>query len=284
MISVHLKGFISNLDSVCRGGPILVSVSAVLTLFCSISIGNQILPILLPILKNPSILVSPVSAVSAVSAKASIGISVYRQKMWYRPIPNSHPVLQSCWYLQSSIQRASMRCISEWMDTLIGLFSRGCLRQFFFRFASSPWWLMVYPLTTYCRRLSHPQESSLYRHGKMAWSELLGITGIIPPPGPSRGNLVEFSWFYTQLRWALVIPFAWLRWWITIEIAFVMTGENKNEFYVEIWWILTRRDCWALAQLSCSILSWTNVWLNIQTNVRMIIWKIHTPSLFFITL
>ena len=54
--------------------------------------------------------------------------------------------------------------------------------------------------------------------------------------------LVEFWWnsrhstpSYDEL--ALVIPFAWLRWRITIEIAFVMTGENKYEFYMEIWWI-----------------------------------------------
>ena len=54
--------------------------------------------------------------------------------------------------------------------------------------------------------------------------------------------LVEIWWnsrdstpSYDEL--VLVIPFAWLRWQITIEIAFVMTDENKNEFYGEIWWI-----------------------------------------------
>ncbi len=52
-------------------------------------------------------------------------------------------------------------------------------------------------------------------------------------------KLVQFLWLYTQLQSVStiyqVIPFAWLRWWITIEIAFVMNGKNKNEFYVEIW-------------------------------------------------
>ena len=50
--------------------------------------------------------------------------------------------------------------------------------------------------------------------------------------------LVEIWWdspdstpSYDEL--GLVIPFASLRWWTINETAFVMTGENKNEFYME---------------------------------------------------
>ena len=51
------------------------------------------------------------------------------------------------------------------------------------------------------------------------------------PPGISYGHLLELSSYFYELTWVIAsCSFAWLRWWITIEIAFVTAGENIRQF------------------------------------------------------
>ncbi len=71
---------------------------------------------------------------------------------------------------------------------------------------------------------------------------------------------------YNEL--ARIIQFAWLRWWITIETAFVMTVENKNEIYVEILWISQERTAGQVNHLP----------QKLQHRARPIKWNTDRPA------
>ncbi len=94
--------------------------------------------------------------------------------------------------------------------------SRNCLRSKFAKFSCDTVFHSLFaPLMSRCVIIEYKSQASQQAHLVEIWWDSRDST-------PSYNELV------------LVIPFAWLRWWIIIEIAFVMTGENKNKFYMEI--------------------------------------------------
>ena len=60
---------------------------------------------------------------------------------------------------------------------------------------------------------------------RICLSELAGF-----PPGPSHGYLPESSSYLHELSWDINSGWLrWLRWWITIEMTFVIAVENLRD-------------------------------------------------------